>query len=94
MEKKQHKSKQKRKGSPHRWIKNPGEKVGLAAVFKDATRRGALPEASIHTAEMTAIKVALKEIKGRRGDSWVTYTDSQSLMQAIESNMENHPILN
>ena len=48
----------------------------------------------IHTAEMTAIKVALKEIKGRRGDSWVIYTDSQSSMQAIESNKENHPILN
>ena len=53
--------------------KNPGKKVGLAAVFEDATRRGALPkEASIHTAEMTAIKVALKEIKGRREDSWVS----------------------
>ena len=74
---------------------NPGKKVGLAAVFDDATRRGALSEeASIHTAEMTAIKVALKEIKGRRGDSWVIYTDSQSSMQAIESNKENHPILN
>ena len=58
-------------------LKNPGKKVGLATVFKDATRRGALPEeASIHTAEMTAIKVALKEIKGRKGDSWVIYTDS------------------
>ena len=43
---------------------------------------------------MTAIKVALKKIKGRRGDSWVIYTDSQSSMQAIESNKENHPILN
>ena len=31
--------------------KIPGKKVGLAAVFEDATRRGTLPEeASIHTA--------------------------------------------
>ena len=37
---------------------------------------GTLPEeASIHTAEMTAIKVALKEKKGRRGDSW-SYTQT------------------
>ena len=38
-----------------------GKKVGFAAVFTDITRRGALPEkVSIHTAEITAIEVALK----------------------------------
>ena len=37
--------------------KSIGRKVGFAAVFTDTTRRGALPgEASIHTAEMTAMK--------------------------------------
>ena len=37
--------------------KSTGRKVGYAAVFTDTTRRGALPEeASIHTAEMTAMK--------------------------------------
>ena len=42
--------------------KSTGRKVGFAAVFTDTTRRGALPEeASIHTAEMTAIKIAMKE---------------------------------
>ena len=43
--------------------KSLGKKVGFAAVFMDIARRGALSEeASIHTAEMIAIKIALKEI--------------------------------
>ena len=51
--------------------------VGFAEVFMSITRTGALPEeASIHTAEMTAIKILLKEIHKR----WVIYTDSQSSM--------------
>ena len=42
-------------------------KVGCAVVFTDMSRKGALPEeASIHTAEMTAIKVVLKEIHKRK----------------------------
>ena len=46
--------------------KSTGREVRFAAVFTDITRRGALPEeASIHTAEMTAIETAMKEIKGR-----------------------------
>ena len=41
-----------------------GRKVGFAAVFTDINKIGALSkEASIRTAEMTAIKVALKEKK-------------------------------
>ena len=85
----------KRKGSIHRWIKEPRKKVGLAAVFEDTTRRGTLPEeSSIHTAEMTAIKIALREVLKKKEKSWVIYTDSQSSMQAIESNKENHPIQN
>ena len=39
---------------------------------------------------MTAIKVALKKIH----KIWVIYTNSQSSMQSIEYNRENHPILN
>ena len=46
--------------------KNTGRKVGYAAVFTDSMRRGTLPEeASIHTAEMTEKKIAMKEIKER-----------------------------
>ena len=33
-----------------------GMKVNFAAVFTDITRKGALPEVSIHIAKMTAIK--------------------------------------
>ena len=61
----QHKTKpQKEKEVYTDGSKNPGKKVGSAAVFEDKTKIGALPEeASIHTAEMIAIKTALKEIK-------------------------------
>ena len=49
------------------WSKNTGKKVGFAAVFEDITRRGALPEdASIHTAETTAIKIAIREIQNEK----------------------------
>ena len=41
-------------------------KVGFAVVFTDITRTAALPvKASIHTAEITTIKVALMEIHKR-----------------------------
>ena len=44
--------------------KSIGWKVGFATVFKDIARRGALPEeAFIHTADMTAIKIAMREIQ-------------------------------
>ena len=51
--------------------KSIGRKVDYAAVFADTTRRGVLPEeASIHTAEMTA----MKDIKEREDIRWVIYT--------------------
>ena len=71
--------------------KSTGKKVGYAAIFTDTTRRGALlEEASIYTAEITA----MKEIKEREEIRWVIYKDSLSSMLAIENNRENHPILN
>ena len=40
--------------------------IFLLLLFVDITRSSTLPEeASIHTAEMTAIKMAMKEIKKR-----------------------------
>ena len=42
---------------------------------------------------MTAIKIILKEIQ-KTEDKNELYTDSQSFMQSIEYNKENHPILN
>ena len=63
--------------------------------YSDTTRRGALPEeASIHTTEMTAIKISKKEIKERKDTRWVIYTDSLSSMLVIENNRENPQILN
>ena len=71
--------------------KSTGQKVGYAAVFMDTTRRGALPEeASIHTAEM----IAMKEIKEKKDIRWVIYTDLLRSMLSIENNKKNHLILN
>ena len=48
-------------------LKSTGRKVGFGAVFEDITRRGAVPEeGSIHTAEMIAIKVVMREIQKKR----------------------------
>ena len=37
-----------------------GKKLDFATVFTDNTKRGALPEVSIHTAKITAIKNSFK----------------------------------
>ena len=47
-------------------------------------------EASIHTAEMTA----MNKIKERDDIRWVIYRASTSSMLAIENNRKSHPILN
>ena len=49
------------------------------AASTDSTRRGA-KEASIHTIEITTIKLALKEIHEREDKRWVIYkqTNKQS----------------
>ena len=74
--------------------KSTGRKVDFAAVFADITRSETLPEeASIHKAEMTAIKIGMREIKKREDMRWVIYTDLLSSMLAIENNRENYPIL-
>ena len=52
-------------------------KEGFAEVFADITRKGTLPEeAFIHTAEMTAIKIAMIKIQKREDMREVIYTDS------------------
>ena len=48
--------------------KSTGRKLSFAAVLEGITRRGTLPEeASIHTAEMIAIKTAMRQIQKKRG---------------------------
>ena len=64
--------------------KSIGGKVGFAAVLTDITRIGFLSEeSSIHTAEITAVKVSLKGIHKIDGKRWIIYIDSQSSMQSM-----------
>ena len=51
-------------------------------------------EASNHTAEMTAIKIAMREKQKRKDMRWVIHIDFLSSMLAFENNRENHPYLN
>ena len=54
-----------------------GKKVDFTAVFTVIDGSGALPEeAFIHTAKMTAIKIALKEIQKKEDKRWVMHTES------------------
>ena len=78
---------QKYQRSLHRWVKKHGKKgrfcSGIHRYYQkwDSTGR-----AFIHSTEMTAIKVALKEIHKREDKRWVIYRNSQSSMQSIEFN--------
>ena len=68
-------------------LKSIGKKVEFAAVFMNIARRWTLPEeAYIYIAEMTEIKLTLKEIHKN--------TITQSSMQFIKYKKENHMILN
>ena len=67
----------KEKMQPKTWRKDNTKKE--KEVYTDGSKNPGKKEASIHTAEMIAIKVALKEIKGRRGDNWVIYTDGYTM---------------
>ena len=60
----------------------------------DIIRRGALPEeTSTLIAEMTAIKIGMRDTK-KEDMRCVIYIDSVGSMLAIDKNRENHPILN
>ena len=50
-------------------------------------------EASIHSLDMTAIKIVMREIQKREDMRWVMYTDSLCSMLAMKNNRENHPTL-
>ena len=60
------------------------ESVGCAAVFPDFDVFTSLPGvASIFTAELYAIFLALSRISFHDSDSFVIYSDSRSAMQAL-----------
>ena len=64
----QHKEKQNNKVTYTDGSKYIGRKVCISVVFADITRTGAIPEeASIHTAEM----IAMRKIQKREDKRWV-----------------------
>ena len=65
---------QKQLCSLHGQIQDQRKKVGFVAVILNSTNIGPLPrKASIHTAEMLAIKTALRKIYNREDRYWVLY---------------------
>ena len=87
-----------RKG-PHYAIYTDGSKsvsgVGCAAVSVNKSRKFSLPkEATVFTAELSAILVALdiiKTSKGKHHHKFIIYSDSKSALEAINSYMhKNH----
>jgi len=58
------------------------------------SRRGALPpDATVFTAELTAIQVALSLVDGSRNRKWTIYTDSLSSLKAVRQMYPRHPIV-
>ena len=68
--------------------------VGFGAVSKDFNRYGALPKcASIFTAELHAILIALKQIVSLSERRFVIFSDSRSALQALEMYNSLHPLI-
>ena len=69
--------------------------VGFAAVLPSQTTSGGLPkEASIFTAEIYAIKVAIgKLIENENSGNFTIFSDSQSVLLALQSNSRNSPMI-
>ncbi|GFT95398.1 RNA-directed DNA polymerase from mobile element jockey [Trichonephila clavipes] len=69
--------------------------VGLAVVSLSTVITDTLPiSASIYTAELRALRIALEHISLSCGKKFITYTDSLSALQSIVSlHSSSHPIL-
>ncbi|GFQ76046.1 probable RNA-directed DNA polymerase from transposon X-element [Trichonephila clavata] len=69
--------------------------VGSAVVSLSTVITGALPiSASIYTAELHALRIAIEHISLSRGKKFIIYTDSLSARQSIASlHSSSHPIL-
>lgn len=71
-----------------------GEDVGCAAVCQDTTSFGKLlPETSVFSSELYAMKLALDIIEGTHGLSFTIFTDSMSALQAVRSCDCGHPLM-
>ena len=68
--------------------------VGYAAVFVEQTSKFKLhPHASIYTAELLAIKRALREAETNGWPSITIYSDSRSSLEGISKGRIDHPIV-
>ena len=69
--------------------------VGFGVVFPSFCRGGNLPKvASVFTAELSAIVLALEIIFTLPVSSFIIFSDSQSALSAVESfNCSNHPLV-
>lgn len=69
------------------------DRVGFASFFGHKTIKGSLPrEASILTAELVAIEVALTEIETTSENEWTLFTDSESALKILKQYDPTHPI--
>ena len=70
------------------------EGVGFAITFENNSESRRIPkEASIFTAELLAILLALKRVYQVRQKSFVIVSDSRSALMAIEGYNSSHPII-
>ncbi|XP_076043779.1 uncharacterized protein LOC143026881 [Oratosquilla oratoria] len=68
--------------------------VGYAVIHDDTSYSSKLPDsASIFTAEITAINHALKVIHESKGDAFVIYCDSKSVLDSISCFNSFHPLI-
>ena len=70
------------------------DSVGCAAVYRDQTSMQSLPtNASIFTAEIQALKLAINIIRSSQLDNILICSDSRSALQAVKNPYTNNPIV-
>lgn len=68
--------------------------VACAIVSKHVIRSGRIADnASVYTAELTAIEKAMEEIYFMKGNNFTVYSDSYSSLLAIQQRSSNNPVL-
>ena len=90
-----------RKKGPHYEIYTDGSKspngVGCAAITQDKTNKCSLPtEASVFTAELNAILLAMdiiKKIRNKQNIKIVIYSDSRSALEALKGYTHKNPLV-
>ena len=68
--------------------------TGCGAVLNDKTMKQSLPkEASIFTAEICAINLALKIISNNKAKKFIIYSDSMSVLHSIKNQKLDNPLI-